>query len=258
MSLFHGPGDRETGTSMLLRRITKHVKDQNWFAVGLDFVIVVVGILIAFQITNWSEARQDRVDERVVLERLEEDFEQILDRADNSLANHKRNLEAAGRLILGIRNQTFEEETLLDDVGAASNFSTAPGPSATFTQLMSSGRLELIPDQELRRTLTEYHAYLDFSQRLYGPTFAEPLVEARQTLLKATVLKVTNVPTTEFDQGEPPEDLDRTMLLTDPEMMATLQVCYEIQDNIYLVNYRTRGQVLAILDQIRAEQEKAR
>ena len=43
---------------MILRRITKHVKDQNWFAVGLDFFIVVLGILIAFQITNWSEARQ--------------------------------------------------------------------------------------------------------------------------------------------------------------------------------------------------------
>lgn len=43
---------------MLLRRITQHVKDQNWFAVGIDFVIVVVGILIAFQITNWNEARE--------------------------------------------------------------------------------------------------------------------------------------------------------------------------------------------------------
>lgn len=43
---------------MILRRITKHVKDQNWFAVGIDFVIVVAGILIAFQITNWSEERQ--------------------------------------------------------------------------------------------------------------------------------------------------------------------------------------------------------
>lgn len=43
---------------MLLGSISKHVKDQNWFAVALDFVIVVAGILIAFQITNWSEERQ--------------------------------------------------------------------------------------------------------------------------------------------------------------------------------------------------------
>ena len=44
---------------MLLRSIKKHVKDQNWFAVFLDFFIVVAGILIAFQITNWNEARSE-------------------------------------------------------------------------------------------------------------------------------------------------------------------------------------------------------
>lgn len=44
---------------MLLRSITTHVRDQNWFAVVLDFFIVVAGILIAFQITNWNEVRAD-------------------------------------------------------------------------------------------------------------------------------------------------------------------------------------------------------
>lgn len=46
---------------MILRSITKHVREQNWFAVALDFLIVVIGILIAFQITNWNEARQDNL-----------------------------------------------------------------------------------------------------------------------------------------------------------------------------------------------------
>ena len=30
---------------MILRSITKHVRDQNWFAVGIDFLIVVVGVV---------------------------------------------------------------------------------------------------------------------------------------------------------------------------------------------------------------------
>ncbi len=47
---------------MILRSITKHVKDQNWFAVGLDFLIVLAGILIAFQITNWSEDQSERAE----------------------------------------------------------------------------------------------------------------------------------------------------------------------------------------------------
>ncbi|MEM5518717.1 hypothetical protein WNY37_17295 [Henriciella sp. AS95] len=47
---------------MLLRRLSKNVKDQNWFAVVLDFLIVVAGILIAFQITSWNEQRQARAE----------------------------------------------------------------------------------------------------------------------------------------------------------------------------------------------------
>ena len=40
---------------MLLRRITEHVKDQNWFAIGIDFAIVVVGVFIGIQVSNWNE-----------------------------------------------------------------------------------------------------------------------------------------------------------------------------------------------------------
>lgn len=39
---------------MLLRSLTKHVKAQNWFAVGLDFLIVVVGVFI-------RKCRQQRI-----------------------------------------------------------------------------------------------------------------------------------------------------------------------------------------------------
>ena len=42
---------------MLLRRITKHVKDQNWFAVGIDFVIVVIGVGVALAAGEWMSAR---------------------------------------------------------------------------------------------------------------------------------------------------------------------------------------------------------
>ena len=52
---------------MLFRRIKAHIEKENWFAVFIDFLIVVVGILIAFQITNWNERREADVN----LERAE-------------------------------------------------------------------------------------------------------------------------------------------------------------------------------------------
>ncbi|MEO0694617.1 MAG: hypothetical protein AAFY84_00830 [Pseudomonadota bacterium] len=46
---------------MILRRITKHVRDQNWTAVGIDFCIVVVGVFFGIQIGNWNDDRLDRI-----------------------------------------------------------------------------------------------------------------------------------------------------------------------------------------------------
>ena len=46
---------------MILRRVTQHVKGENWFAVGLDFVIVVVGVFIGIQVANWNEARLENI-----------------------------------------------------------------------------------------------------------------------------------------------------------------------------------------------------
>ena len=62
---------------MRLRSLTKHIREQNWFAVALDFVIVVVGILIAFQITNWNERREQRLSERRYLEQLHSDVVEL-------------------------------------------------------------------------------------------------------------------------------------------------------------------------------------
>lgn len=44
---------------MLLRSVMAHVREQNWFAVGLDFLIVVFGVFIGIQVSNWNEVRRD-------------------------------------------------------------------------------------------------------------------------------------------------------------------------------------------------------
>jgi hypothetical protein len=46
---------------MILRRVTEHVKAQNWFA-------VVAGVFIGLQVANWNAARQARADERVFMQ----------------------------------------------------------------------------------------------------------------------------------------------------------------------------------------------
>jgi len=59
---------------LLLRRIAQHVKEQNWFAVGLDFLIVVFGVYFGLQVSSWNEVRQDRIEEADFLAQLHNDL----------------------------------------------------------------------------------------------------------------------------------------------------------------------------------------
>jgi hypothetical protein len=51
----------ETGVqSMVVRRMREHIVTHNWFAVAIDFAIVVAGVLLAMQVSNWNDARVER------------------------------------------------------------------------------------------------------------------------------------------------------------------------------------------------------
>ncbi|MFT5520824.1 MAG: hypothetical protein ACI9IA_001421 [Enterobacterales bacterium] len=55
---------------MILRSVTKHVKEQNWFAVVLDLFIVIFGVFIGIQVANWNESYSDQAEYLLALERL--------------------------------------------------------------------------------------------------------------------------------------------------------------------------------------------
>lgn len=59
---------------MILRSVTQHVKDQNWFAVAIDFLIVVIGVFIGIQVANWNEARLSTAQEATYLLQLQDEI----------------------------------------------------------------------------------------------------------------------------------------------------------------------------------------
>jgi len=71
---------------LLLRSISKHVKDQNWFAVALDFVIVVIGVAVAMMGQQWLAEGQQRKDMRVAEAALQFDLIQNYGNAKERLA----------------------------------------------------------------------------------------------------------------------------------------------------------------------------
>lgn len=136
---------------MLLRRVTQHVKDQNWFAVGIDFFIVVVGVFIGIQVSNWNEERETRQKAKVFTERLAEDlrkeawgYESIIAYSRETNANQRRVLDAiAGDIELS-------DEQFVISAYRATQFRENNRYRATYDELVSTGAIGLITDQVLR------------------------------------------------------------------------------------------------------------
>jgi len=69
---------------MLLRTLTKHVNDQNWFAVIIDFIIVVFGVFIGIQVANWNDLQALHNKETQLLSELKNEIEMGI-----SITKHK-------------------------------------------------------------------------------------------------------------------------------------------------------------------------
>ncbi|MDP1556680.1 MAG: hypothetical protein Q8L84_14580, partial [Hyphomonas sp.] len=82
---------------MILRRITEHVRAQNWFAVALDFVIVVLGVFVAMQVANWNTARAFDAQERAQLAAMRTEIEGDLARLTEQVAYYSAVASAGER-----------------------------------------------------------------------------------------------------------------------------------------------------------------
>lgn len=146
------------GRIMLLRSLTKHVRDQNWFAVALDFCIVVVGILIAFQITDWSETRTERQLESEYLLLLATDLKAIEANLQAQLDQEQEIIAKAKITIKAVNDRQADMDPL--DIGHSliSIFGrrTLIVDSPIFSEMKSAGRLTLVEDTALRNRMIAY------------------------------------------------------------------------------------------------------
>jgi hypothetical protein len=140
---------------VILRRITEHVKAQNWFAVAIDFVIVVVGVFIGIEVSNWNAARADRNREQVLIQRVAADFEAIESRlSDNSLAAIDTVSEAITRA--DAPGTAQEIDAFGDALHQVFNSRVPAWRSATFVEMQSSGDLNLLRNAPLKSALIQY------------------------------------------------------------------------------------------------------
>lgn len=144
---------------MILRRLTQHIEDQNWFAVALDFLIVVVGVFIGLQVANWNDVSRAAAKEGAVIEQLHAEFTETLVETRTAKINSDLALEKTREVLRVIRDQIEPTDAaeFLDSLRYAGSLQTAPAEPITLTELLTSGGLSNLSSPALRTALTRYH-----------------------------------------------------------------------------------------------------
>jgi len=170
---------------MILRRITEHVKTQNWFAVGVDFVIVVMGVFIGIQVSNWNASRADRSNEMLYLGYLAEDLQSDLRKIDNVYRVSEWRMSALAAVITTATGEPmpiirampqgdvpietvadYEPTASQSVIMAMSLLVTFDSSDLTYSTLVSTGGVRLLRNQELTRGMQEYNAAVRDLQRI--------------------------------------------------------------------------------------------
>ncbi|TDR22348.1 hypothetical protein [Marinicella litoralis] len=148
---------------MLLRSITKHVTEQNWFAVFIDFLIVVVGVFIGIQVANWNETRQQQSLTAHYLQRITDDLEaNILDAEQRVVyfsQTRSHGLAALSALsALGEPSEPSEPlgKQFIIDVYQASQALPRQFDNESYAEVNSIGAQVAIADVDIRMRLSTY------------------------------------------------------------------------------------------------------
>ena len=86
---------------MILRRFADSLKHQNWTAIAIEFVLLVLGVFLGIQVSNWNAEREMQQRAAVFTERLTQDlrkeawgYEWIIQYNRETNANQRRVLDA--------------------------------------------------------------------------------------------------------------------------------------------------------------------
>jgi hypothetical protein len=174
---------------MLRRRLTEHLKRQDWLAVGIDFLTVVFGVFLGLQADDWNQARQDRALERSYIERISHDISRSRDQIVTSNGAMRSQVEGA-TLVLHALDACQLPDVQRDAFARAlyriGKFDTATLDETALDELKSTGRSTVLSSVELRESLSALGRAVELQHRL-EPQFRDrtsPFVNYIQFLVQ--------------------------------------------------------------------------
>ncbi|WP_411768570.1 DUF6090 family protein [Winogradskyella sp. A3E31] len=130
------------------------------YAIG-EIILVVIGILIALSINNWNEDRKNNITESQYYCKLLSDFE--LDRVNIAelYKESEYKITVSKRLLLDLNSKGKDKTYLVNGYLQGLRTNAFVPSKVAMTDLISSGKLNLLTKDALKNDLVRYYGELD-------------------------------------------------------------------------------------------------
>lgn len=140
---------------MILRRLTANLRAQNWTAIGIEFLIVVIGVFLGMQVSNWNQQRLERRATHQMLVQLVPELENqmaFFDSAKDYYATTRRYADTA--LAGWAGDRSVSDEQFVIAAYQASQIYGIGTNAVNWTSIFGGDQFRNIDDPRLRRNLS--------------------------------------------------------------------------------------------------------
>ena len=137
---------------MILRRVAYHLKEQNWTAIAIEFVLLVLGVFLGITAANWNQERQARDETKLLLSQLQPElaqFEKYLGSLESyyDVTSRYADAAAAGWAY----NPKVNDRDFVIAAYQASQVTAAGNNTNVWAEIFGAGNLRNIEDIRLRQ-----------------------------------------------------------------------------------------------------------
>jgi len=250
---------------MILRRFISNIREQQWAAIAVELLIVVVGVFLGIQAANWNDDRLQQEEGRQIAERLIADLRRDLNSRQTLVQYYQAVFESAERTVSWLNSESIDDPSaLIIDAYRSTEYAHRPETRATYEELISTGSLGLIPSEARQAGFIDYFRY-DNSLAMREAVRASPYRHRVRSLLPYDIqaairAKCSDLYNERFeiigldnncDLGFSPGRLERVAaaLHSDPDLLLELRLHFSIL-NAITPNFR--GEVVNLEATIKA------
>ena len=150
----------------VLQRLTESLRRQDWAGVVIEFAIVVLGVFVGIQASNWNQQRHDRAEERRFYRQLIGDLRVDLGTLKFAALRSRQFDASAERVLVAAKEglqPNYSRGRFASDVTYGGYIYLPTPATRTIDELTSTGSIGLLRNERAKAAISRY--YRDFEDR---------------------------------------------------------------------------------------------